>query len=253
MASVLPVSYVVVVARQSRFTAAQRHSAVLRAFGGKEDCDAVATELGVHSATLYRWAKESRHDPGGSTRERLIGAAQDMLRDNTYASITVEAVAARADVAQRTAFHTFSGKAELFQAAVDDAATRLIDAIGAAANDVAWPATPLEQLGVFLTIAARSIYETPAAHVLFRDVGVPRGDGPAENWHAAFVDAVAALIAEGIEGGQIEDGVDVRASAEIITGAMRGIHAAVFDGADAAVAVESVGRLSAVVGGRPRS
>ncbi|MEH3157225.1 MAG: TetR family transcriptional regulator [Gordonia paraffinivorans] len=239
-------------ARQSRFTAAQRHSAVLRAFGGAEDSDAVAAELGVHSATLYRWAKESQRESGGSTRERLIGAAQDMLRDRTYASITVDAVAARADVAQRTAFHAFAGKAELFQAAVDDAATQLIDAIGAAAKQVSWPTPPLDQLGVFLTIAARSIYETPAAHVLFRDVGVPRVGGPAENWHSAFVDAVAALIAAGVEDGQISDEVDVRASAEVITGAMRGVHAAVFDGADASVAVELVGRLSAMVGDRPR-
>ncbi|MCP2162603.1 transcriptional regulator, TetR family [Williamsia serinedens] len=213
----------------------------------------MAAELGVHSATLYRWARESRHDPGGSTRERLIGAAQDMLRDNMYATVTVEAVAARAGVAQRTAFHAFAGKAELFQTAVDDAAARLIDSIGTAANDVAWPATPLEQLDVFLTIAARSIYETPSSHVLFRDVGVPRGEGPAENWHTAFVDAVAALIAAGVEAGQIVAGVDVRASAQIITGAMRGIHAAVFDGSDAAVAVGSVGRLSAMVGDRTRA
>ena len=239
-------------ARQSRFTAAQRHSAVLRAFGGAETSEAVAAELGVHSATLYRWAKESQRDSGGSTRERLIRAAQDMLRDNTYSSITVEAVAARADVAQRTAFHAFAGKAELFQAAIDDAATQLIDAIGAAAKEVSWPTTPLEQLGVFLTIAARSIYQTPAAHVLFRDVGVPRGGGPAEDWHTAFVDAVAALVAAGLESGQVADGVDVRAAAEIITGAMRGVHAAVFDGADASVAVALVGHLSAMVGDRPR-
>ncbi|MGJ0119890.1 TetR family transcriptional regulator [Williamsia sp. MIQD14] len=239
-------------ARQSRFTAAQRHSAVLRAFGGDEDSAAVAAELGVHSATLYRWAKESRSVTGESTREKLIRAAQEMLRDATYASITVEAIAARADVAERTAFHLFAGKAELFQAAIDDAATQLIDAIGIAAKHVSWPATPLEQLDVFLTIAARNIYDTPAAHVLFRDVGVPRVGGPAENWHAAFVDAVAAIVAAGIQSGQIPDEVDVRASAEIITGAMRGVHAAVFDGADASAAVALVGKLSAMVGDRPR-
>ncbi|GAA2070469.1 TetR family transcriptional regulator [Williamsia deligens] len=240
-------------ARQSRFSAAQRHSAVLRAFGGAEDAEAVARELGVHSATLYRWAKESQRDPGGSARVRLIRAAQDMLRDNTYAAVTVEAVADRSGVAPRTAFHTFAGKADLFQAAVDDAAARLVDVIKTAAGQVSWPETPLGQLSVFLTVAARSIYETPTAHVLFRDAGVPRVDGPAENWHTAFLEAVAALIAAGVDNGQIAAGVDVRASAAVITGAMRGIHAAVFDGADAAVAVEMVGRLSAMVGDDPGS
>ena len=240
-------------ARQSRFTAAERHSAVLRAFGGAEDAEAVADDLGVHSATLYRWAKESRRESGGSTRERLIRSAQDMLRENTYASVTVEAVAARSGVAPRTAFAAFAGKAELFRAAIDDAATQLIEAIGTAANEVSWPTSPLDQLDVFLTIAARSIYGTPTAHVLFRDVGVPRMEGPAEDWHAAFVDAVAALIAAGVDHGQVAGDVDARASAEVITGAMRGIHAAVFDGADAAVAVESVGRLSAMVGDRRRA
>ncbi|MBT1191234.1 transposase [Rhodococcoides kroppenstedtii] len=234
-------------ARQSRFTAAQRHSAVLRAFEGSEDVESVAEELGVHSATLYRWAKESHRDAGESTRLRLIRTAQDMLRDRTYTSVTVEAVAAHSGVAPRTAFHTFAGKADLFQAAVDDAATQLIAAIAAASTEATWPAEPVGQLGMFLTIAARSIYETSAAHVLFRDVGVPRQGGPAEDWHSAFVDAVAALISAGIAGGEIAADVDVRATARVITGAMRGIHAAVFDGADPVVAVRSVGRLVAMV------
>ncbi|OZD44330.1 hypothetical protein CH252_00285 [Rhodococcus sp. 06-1477-1B] len=234
-------------ARVSRFTLADRREAVARAFGGSESPTAVATDLGIHTTTLYRWAGSSTTDEPGPAPTRLIEATQELLRHADYADITIESVAAQCGLAPRTAFHHFPNKRQLFQAAVDDAATVLIERIRERSADAGWPDTPLEQLQTFLQIAAESIYETPRTHVLFRNLGVPKSEGTAERWHDSFVDAITELLRAAAEAGQIDNATDLPASARLLTGAMRGIHTAVFDGADADTALALVGRVHLLI------
>lgn len=106
---------------------------------------------------------------------------------------------------------------------------------------------PQQQLRVFLRVAAEAIYATPAAHVLFRDLGVPRKDGFAQRWHQAFERALAALLLTLAEGGALAADVDVDACATAITAAMRGIHASVFEGVDPDLAIRLVDRLWLIV------
>ncbi|MFI8565452.1 TetR family transcriptional regulator [Rhodococcus sp. NPDC078407] len=234
-------------ARVSRFTLADRRQAVARAFGGSESPAAVATDLGIHTTTLYRWAGSSTTDEPGPARVRLVEATQELLRHADYADITIESVAARCGLAPRTAFHHFPNKRQLFQAAVDDAAAVLIERIRERSQDADWPDTPLEQLRTFLRIAAESIYATPRTHVLFRNLGVPKSEGTAERWHDSFVDAITELLRAAHNQGQIDNTTDLPAAAKLVTGAMRGIHTAVFDGADTGTALELVARVHLLV------
>jgi len=234
-------------ARVSRFTLADRQAAVARAFGGAETPAAVATSLGIHTTTLYRWAGSSPTDDPGPAPARLVEATQELLRHDDYADITIETVAARCGLAPRTAYHHFPTKRELFQAAVDDAASVLIDRIHDRSVATTWPDTPLEQLRTFLRIAAASIYDTPRTHVLFRNLGVPRSEGSAERWHDSFVDAIAQLLSAAADAGQIDRDTDIVAAAHLITGAMRGIHRAVFEGADAGTALSLVERVHLLI------
>ncbi|WP_206509505.1 TetR family transcriptional regulator [Rhodococcus sp. BGS-1C] len=234
-------------ARVSRFTLADRKDAVARAFGGSESPTAVATALGIHTTTLYRWAGSSTTDEPGPAPARLIEATQELLRHADYADITIESVAARCGLAPRTAFHHFPTKRELFQAAVNDAATVLIGRIHDRSADATWPDTPLEQLQTFLRIAAESIYDTPRTHVLFRNLGVPKSEGTAEHWHDSFVDAIVELLRAAAEAGQIDSTTNLSAAARLLTGAMRGIHTAVFDGADSDTALDLVERVHLLI------
>lgn len=226
----------------------ERRAAVERVLGGQR-ASVVARELGVHPATLYRWV----HDASDGVAEapltdvRLMHATQSLLRDHDYSQITVEQVARYSGVALRTAFHHFESKRELFRAAIDNAATVLIDAMGQRYRDAEWPSEPLLQLSLFLRLSAEAIYATPAAHVLFRDLGVPRSDSFALRWHDTFEQSVAQLLSGAAHAEAIDSDTDIAAAAHTITGAMRGIHAAVFDGGDPAQALRIVARLHLTV------
>lgn len=228
----------------------ERRAAVERVLGGQR-ASAVARELGVHPATLYRWVHDASDGAAESTPTdvRLLQATQALLRDHDYSQITVEEVARLSGVALRTAFHHFESKRELFRAAIDNAATVLVDAMGRRYQGAQWPSEPLLQLSLFLRLSAEAIYATPCAHVLFRDLGVPRSDSFALRWHDSFEQAVAQLLGTSARAVAIDPNTDIAAAAQAITGAMRGIHAAVFDGADPAQALRIVARLHLTVAG----
>ena len=238
------------VAPGKRHSPEERRTAVARAFGPNGDAAQVARDVGVHPATLYRWAKQSPSSydqPTVATAARLVETTQDLLRIRDYGEITVEEVARTAGVGLRTAFHHFASKRDLFHAATDNAATQLITEMQRRYASATWPEQSQQQLRVFLRVAAEAIYATPAAHVLFRDLGVPRKDGFAQRWHQAFERALAELLACLAEGGALAADVDVEACAVTITSAMRGIHASVFEGVDPDQAIRLVDRLWLIV------
>lgn len=243
-------------ARVSRFSPAERQAAVARAFGEASTPAAVARELGVHPTTLYRWADQPADAAEGSasaaTERKLVRATQELLRGRDYSEITVEQVASAAGVALRTAFHHFESKRDLFQAAIDDAAARVVAEMTRRAEAEPWPQEPVGQLRTYLRVAAEAAYATSEAHVLFRDLGVPPADGFGQRWHRRFEDALAQLISEVAAADALIPGTDVASAARLLASAMRGLHAAVFEGADAGQAVLLAERLArTVVAGRP--
>jgi len=226
----------------------EREAAVERVLSGQR-ASAVAEEIGVHPATVHRWVKDATATGAESvpTDLRLMKATQELLRDHDYSQITVEEVARHCGVALRTAFHHFDSKRELFRAAIDNAAIVLVEAMGRHYQDAQWPDDPLLQLSTFLRLSAEAIYATPSAHVLFRDLGVPRSDSFAERWHDTFERAVEEILVRCAASAVIERETDVPAAAHTITGAMRGIHAAAFDSGDTAQALRIIERLHLTV------
>lgn len=227
---------------------AARQAAVERVLSG-HSVAAVAEEAGVHPSTVHRWinAASARGTDSAPTDLRLMLATQELLRDQDYSQITVEDVARHSGVALRTAFHHFESKRELFRAAIDNAAMVLVEAMQRQYRGAQWPDDPLLQLSTFLGLSAEAIYATPSAHVLFRDLGVPRSDCFSQRWHDTFEHAVEQLLAQCAACGAIDPDTDVPAAAHEITGAMRGIHAAVFDGGEPAQALRIVYRLHLTV------
>lgn len=205
----------------------------------------VAEEVGVHPSTVHRWVNDatSHRTDSAPTDLRLISATQALLRDHDYSQITVEEVARHSGVALRTAFHHFDSKRELFRAAIDNAAVVLVEAMRHQYQEAQWPDEPLLQLSTFLRLSAEAIYATPAAHVLFRDLGVPRSDCFSQRWHDTFEQAVEHILARCAASSAIDPDTNVPQAAHALTGAMRGIHAAVFDGGDPAQALRIVDRL----------
>lgn len=228
-----------------------RQAAVERVLGGQR-ASAVADELGVHPSTVHRWvhAASARDSASAPTDLRLMIATQELLREQDYSQITVEAVARHSGVALRTAFHHFDSKRELFRAAIDNAATVLVEAMRRQYEAADWPDEALLQLRTFLRLSAEAIYATPSAHVLFRDLGVPRSDSFALRWHDTFEQAVTQILERCAAAASIDPDTDAPAAAHAITGAMRGIHAAVFDGGDPAEALRIVDRLHLTVSRR---
>lgn len=225
-----------------------RQAAVQRVLGG-ERASTVAEEVGVHPSTVHRWVNTAadRSSTSVPTDQRLMIATQELLRDLDYSQITVEKVAQHCGVALRTAFHHFDSKRELFKAAIDNAAIVLVEAMRRHYEAAPWPDEPLLQLSTFLRLSAEAIYATPSAHVLFRDLGVPRSDSFAERWHDTFEQGVEQILARCAADGTIDPDTDIPAAAHALTGAMRGIHAAVFDGGNPAQALRMVGRLHLTV------
>lgn len=234
-------------ARRSSLSASARQAAVERVLGGQR-ASTIAEEIGVHPATVHRWVSDASASAGSvSTDLRLMSSTQELLRDQDYGQITVEEVARHSGVALRTAFHHFDSKRELFRAAVDNAAVTLIEAMRLQYEGARWPDEPLLQLSTFLRLSAEAIYATPSAHVLFRDLGVPRSDSFSERWHDTFEQAVEQILARCAVAAAIDPDTSIPAAAHAITGAMRGIHAAVFDGGDPAQALRIIDRLHLTV------
>lgn len=237
-------------ARQSRYSEAQRAEAIERAFGGESSPGQVAGELGVSVATLYRWAQAPKSaEPAGDDEvaRKLTGAAQRLLRDAAYPDITVEDVARLAGVPLRTAFARYPAKRTLFGAAVDHAAQGIVDDTAQRAEALDWPSDPIARLRLFLVVNSTATYDHPESHVLFRDLGVPTEDRFAERWHATFREALTALLREADTAGALRPDLDLDAAGAVLARALRGLHVAVFEGAPRDVALEMIERLPALV------
>ena len=78
--------------------------------------------------------RRKRRDPAeGTTRERLVDAARQLLEEGGYVAASVQAVADRAGVSAGALYRHFASKAELFVEVFRDAAKRDLAAVDEAA------------------------------------------------------------------------------------------------------------------------
>jgi AcrR family transcriptional regulator len=102
-------------------------------------------------------------------RETLFGAARELLRERSWAEITMAEVAAAAGVSRQTLYKEFGSRDEFAQAFTIDQGTRFLDAVEAAVREhLDDPRGALAAaLEVFLTSAA----EDPLVRLLLSDDG----------------------------------------------------------------------------------
>ena len=70
----------------------------------------------------YRLGK--RKEAVDETRDRILAAAQEILKGDGYMEFTVDTVAGEADVSRATVYYQFGSKAGLLEALFDDLAVR---------------------------------------------------------------------------------------------------------------------------------
>src|SRR3954463_8736362 len=75
-----------------------------------------------------------------ATRERIVRAALDQLADGGYASASVQAIAARADIATGTVYRPFPSKSDLFAEVFRRASARELEVMAEIAADDLTPA-----------------------------------------------------------------------------------------------------------------
>jgi AcrR family transcriptional regulator len=72
---------------------------------------------------VYRAGKR-RQEATEATRARIINAARELLADSQASAFSIDAVAARADVARMTVYYQFKSKGKLLEALFDDFGAR---------------------------------------------------------------------------------------------------------------------------------
>jgi AcrR family transcriptional regulator len=69
--------------------------------------------------TRRPYRSKVRHEQARATRRRIVDAAADLFVEHGYASTTIDAIAAKADVSRNTVFASVGGKAAVLKLAWD--------------------------------------------------------------------------------------------------------------------------------------
>jgi AcrR family transcriptional regulator len=146
--------------------------------------------------------------------ERILGSALDLLREDPEQALTIERIAARAEVAPMTVYNLIGGRDQLF-AALADRALRGVDFDAITGSD------PQERARRIVAAVVRA---------LRADAGVFRAllAGWGASGRMFEHDPTAALIAclrQAAEDGDIPAGVDLKVHGEVIAAGLVGaIH-----------------------------
>lgn len=136
-------------------------------------------------------------------RERIVRAALDQLADGGYASATMQAVAARAQVATGTLYRHFPSKSDLFAEAFRRAATREVDAFTEATRDDGRSAA--ERVAAATEAFARRALASPTrAYALLAEPVDPAVDAERLIFRRGYRDVLVEVLGQGIERGELE-------------------------------------------------
>jgi AcrR family transcriptional regulator len=152
------------------------------------------------------------------TRARLLSAAQELIEEGGYGAASVIAVAERAQVAAGTLYRHFASKEELFVEVFRSVCDRELEAMGAAAREMAAASSPVDRLEtVLVTFARRALRRPRLAWALIAEPVDPLVDAE----RLAYRERYAALIAEEIQAG-IDAGELPRQSVSLTAAALVG-------------------------------
>jgi AcrR family transcriptional regulator len=151
------------------------------------------------------------------TRERLVGAATELLERGGYAAAPVTAIAERAGVATGALYRHFPSKAELFVELFRRAADHQLDAMrGAAAGRERW----LDKLDAVIgTYAASALARPRLAWALVYEPVDPLVDAERLTYRRLYREGMTDLLRQGIAAGEIPD-QDADFTAAAVVGAI---------------------------------
>ena len=138
------------------------------------------------------------------TRERLLRAARELIDEGGCGATSVLAIAERAGVAAGTLYRHFASKEELFVEVFRDVCDREDRAIAAAVQQLGEPSTAIDVVQRIVgTFAERALGNRRLAWALLAEPVDPRVDAERLAYRARSTERIAAVLARGIEAGEI--------------------------------------------------
>jgi AcrR family transcriptional regulator len=153
-----------------------------------------------------------------AVRERIAAGARELIASGGYGAASVSAVADRAGVATGTVYRYFPSKSDLFAEVFREASQREVDAMAAAARASGGPATQRIAAGIE-TFARRALRGRRLAWALLAEPVDPAVEAERLEFRRAYRDVLAAVLAEGIEAGELPP-QDTETSAAAMVGAI---------------------------------
>jgi AcrR family transcriptional regulator len=138
------------------------------------------------------------------TRERLLGAARELIEEGGYAAASVSAIAERAGVAAGTLYRHFASKEELFVQVFRQVCAGEERAMRLAGESMPASAPAAERLQeVLATFAQRALRNRRLAWALIAEPVDPRVDAERLAYRARYAELIAAGLAAGIGAGEL--------------------------------------------------
>jgi len=152
------------------------------------------------------------------TRNRIITAARELIAEGGYVAAQVAAVADRAGAAVGTVYRHFPSKSDLFAEVFREASQHEVDAMREAIEATQGPAANRMAVGIE-TFARRALRGRRLAWALLAEPVDPAVEAERLHFRHSYRDLMAAVIAEGIEAGELPP-QDVDATAAALIGAI---------------------------------
>jgi len=154
--------------------------------------------------------------PAGSTRERLVAGARELLEEGGYGAASVQAIADRVGVSAGALYRHFPSKAELFVEVFRDTAKRDLAAI----DDAAAAGTCIERLEAAVAAhARRALGRRRLAWALLYEPVDPLVDAERLVYRRTYCRHMAGLLRQAIAADEIPD-QNVELSAAALVGAI---------------------------------
>ncbi len=153
-----------------------------------------------------------------ATREGIVAAARELIAHGGYSEAPVAAVAERAGVATGTVYRHFPSKADLFSEVFRTASQHEVDALSDAAASA--PGGAAAKLAAAAEAFARRALRAPRlAWALLAEPVDPAIEAERLAFRRAYRDAMAAVIIEGVDAGELPP-QDAEVSAAALVGAI---------------------------------
>ncbi|RKN45777.1 TetR/AcrR family transcriptional regulator [Streptomyces hoynatensis] len=156
-----------------------------------------------------------------STSERLIESTRELLWERGYVGTSPRAIQRRAGAGQGSMYHHFAGKSDLALAAI----TRTAEELRAQAEArLGGPGGAVERIAAYLRREREVLRGCPVGR-LTQDPDVMADEAlrrPLEETFGWLRERIAAVLAEGVESGELDRGLDPAATASALVAVLQG-------------------------------